>query len=102
MEKAEPLTCETIEFILLEDDPTPAQPMKPNGKESYSLMLDYLKNEGVRLNQQTGVIEINGLPLTDYHLSKMLTELSFFSDLVEQTENANGFDLADYYFLTDE
>lgn len=63
-----------------------AQPMKPNAKESYSLMLDYLKNEGIKLNQLTGVIEINGLPLTDYHLSKMLTELSLFSDKNQSKE----------------
>lgn len=56
-----------------------AKPMKPNGKESYSLILDYLAKEGIRLNQLTGVIEIGGLPLNDFHISSMLTELSLYS-----------------------
>ncbi|WP_369769247.1 VapE domain-containing protein [Flavobacterium sp. WC2416] len=56
-----------------------AKPMQPNGKESYSLILEYLSEKGIRLNQLTGVIEINGAPLNDYHISSMLTELSLYS-----------------------
>ena len=56
-----------------------AKPMQSNGKESYSLMLDYLDKKEISLNQLTGVIEIQGIPLNDYHISKMLTELSLLS-----------------------
>lgn len=55
------------------------QVVKPNGKESYSLTLDYLDKKEISLNQLTGVIEIQGIPLNDYHISKMLTELSLIS-----------------------
>lgn len=60
-------------------DKKEAKPMKPNGKESYSLILEYLSEKGVRLNQLTGVIEMDGAPLNDYHISSMLTELSLYS-----------------------
>lgn len=56
-----------------------AKPIKANGKESYSLTLEYLAKEEISLNQLTGVIEKNGLPLNDFHISNMLTELSLFS-----------------------
>lgn len=55
------------------------QIMKPNGKESYSKTLDFLENKGIRLNLLTGVIEVEGFPLNDIHLAKMLTELSLLT-----------------------
>jgi hypothetical protein len=56
-----------------------ALPTKQNGKESYSLILDHLAKEFIRLNQLTGVIEKEAVPLNDFHISQMLTELSLFS-----------------------
>lgn len=56
-----------------------AKPIRPNGKESYSFMLDFLKNEAISLNQLTGVTEIKSVPLNDYHISNILTEISLFS-----------------------
>ena len=53
--------------------------VKPNGKESYSKTLDFLENKGIRLNLLTGVIEVEGFPLNDIHLAKMLTELSLLT-----------------------
>nr|WP_228526651.1 VapE domain-containing protein [Flavobacterium sp. LC2016-13] len=56
-----------------------AKPMRPNSKESYSQTLDFLEQKEIRLNSLTGVIEINGSPLNDYHISNMVTELSLLS-----------------------
>lgn len=53
--------------------------MKPNGKETYSLNMEYLKDKNIRLNQLTGVIEIGNQSFNDFHISNMLTELSLFS-----------------------
>lgn len=65
-----------MDFGIFEE---PTKLLKPSGKETYSLNMDFLEAKGIALNQLTGVIEINGSPLNDVHLSKFITELSLLS-----------------------
>ncbi len=57
----------------------PTKLLKPSGKETYSLFMDFLEAKGIALNLLTGVIEINGSPLNDVHLSKFIAEISLLS-----------------------
>lgn len=57
-------------------DKKEAKPVKSNGKESYSFTLDFVDEKHPRLNMLTGVIEFDGVPLNDYHISSLLAEAS--------------------------
>ncbi|SHM35784.1 VapE domain-containing protein [Flavobacterium xanthum] len=45
-------------------------------KESYTELLEYSSLKNIRLNQLTGVAEIDEQPLTDFHISDMVVESS--------------------------
>lgn len=45
-------------------------------KESYTALLEFLKDKDIKLNCLTGIVEINCLPLTDFDISEMLYESS--------------------------
>lgn len=68
----------------------PTKLLKPSGKETYSLNMEFLESKGIALNQLTGVIEVGGSPLNDVHLSMFIAEISLLSGKNQSKEILNS------------